>query len=80
MRKAIATIKTFAGGIIDDRLRSVQREKKANEDQGQATRATGTIAQLAKKDGKDLLDLFMETTQDREELLIVVLNFLIAGR
>ncbi|KAE8193472.1 hypothetical protein CF328_g5040 [Tilletia controversa] len=80
MRKAVASIQTFAGGIIDDRLRAVQREKKANQDQGQATRATGTIAQLAKKDGKDLLDLFMETTQDREELLIVVLNFLIAGR
>ncbi|KAE8239249.1 hypothetical protein A4X06_0g8419, partial [Tilletia controversa] len=57
-----------------------QREKKASKDQGQATREPGSLAQLSKKDGKDLLDLFMETTQDREELLIVVLNFLIAGR
>ncbi|KAE8254855.1 hypothetical protein A4X13_0g3257 [Tilletia indica] len=84
MQKAISTIRQFAGGIIDDRLRAAQREKKAAAVNGkpeeEAPRQPESIAQLAKKDGKDLLDLFMETTQDREELLIVVLNFLIAGR
>ncbi|CAD6898402.1 unnamed protein product [Tilletia controversa] len=80
MKAAIKTIRDFAGSIIDDRLQAAQREKKASKDQGQATREPGSLAQLSKKDGKDLLDLFMETTQDREELLIVVLNFLIAGR
>ncbi|KAE8210263.1 hypothetical protein CF327_g5848 [Tilletia walkeri] len=75
MQKAITTIRQFAGDIIDDRL----RDRKVNV-QKETAPQPGSIAQLAKKDGKDLLDLFMETTQDREELLIVVLNFLIAGR
>ncbi|KAE8227149.1 hypothetical protein CF319_g349 [Tilletia indica] len=75
MRKAVNTIREFAGGIIDDRL----RDRKLNVPKETAP-GPGSIAQLAKKDGKDLLDLFMETTQDREELLVVVLNFLIAGR
>ncbi|KAE8261201.1 hypothetical protein A4X09_0g7697 [Tilletia walkeri] len=42
----------------------------------EAPRQPGSIAQLAKTDGKDLLDLFMQTTQDREELLIVALELL----
>ncbi|KAE8238845.1 hypothetical protein A4X13_0g8354 [Tilletia indica] len=41
-----------------------------------APRQPGSIAQLAKTDGKDLLDLFMQTTQDREELLIAALELL----
>ncbi|CAD6971337.1 unnamed protein product, partial [Tilletia controversa] len=63
MKAAIKTIRDFAGSIIDDRLQAAQREKKASKDQGQATREPGSLAQLSKKDGKDLLDLFMETTQ-----------------
>ncbi|KAE8227160.1 hypothetical protein CF319_g351 [Tilletia indica] len=75
MREAVKTVRGFAGGIIDDRL----RDRKLNVPKETAPQP-GSIAHLAKKDGKDLLDLFMETTQDREELVNVVLNFLIAGR
>jgi len=83
MAAAINTIRGFAGAIIDERLAERQRMDRENEKIASTLRPTheGTnMSQLAKKDGKDLLDLFMETTQDREELLIVVLNFLIAGR
>ncbi|KAK0533914.1 hypothetical protein OC842_002823, partial [Tilletia horrida] len=79
--EAIQTIRHFSAGIIDERLRTV-RARKAQEavDPVQPTHEGGSIAKLAKKDGKDLLDLFLETTQDRDELLTIVLNFLIAGR
>ncbi|KAK0563646.1 hypothetical protein OC844_002094 [Tilletia horrida] len=72
MKKATATIREFAGGIIEQRLRNAQTQAPNHEH--------GSIAKLAQKDGKDLLDLFLESSQDREELLTVVLNFLIAGR
>ncbi|KAK0552250.1 hypothetical protein OC844_006453 [Tilletia horrida] len=81
MSEATKTIQHFAGGIIDERLRAAQAKKAHNAaNPVQPTHEGGSIAQLAKKDGKDLLDLFLETTQDRDELLTVVLNFLIAGR
>ncbi|KAK0543838.1 hypothetical protein OC845_005918, partial [Tilletia horrida] len=82
MKQAISTIRTFAGQIIDQRLQAAREAKRQNalNPQSAPTHEGGSISQLAKKDGKDLLDLFMETTDDREELLITVLNFLIAGR
>ncbi|KAE8227148.1 hypothetical protein CF319_g348 [Tilletia indica] len=84
MQKAIATIRRFAGTIIDERLLAAQREKKAADVEERNTpnraRAPNSAAQTAKKDGKDLLDLFMDTTHDRDELLAVALNFLMAGR
>ncbi|KAK0541279.1 hypothetical protein OC835_000263 [Tilletia horrida] len=81
MDQAITTIQNFAGGIIDDRLRAAQA-KTANEaaNPTKPTHEGGSLSKLAKKDGKDLLDLFLESVQDRDELLTIVLNFLIAGR
>ncbi|SPC66998.1 related to Cytochrome P450 [Ustilago sp. UG-2017b] len=64
----VKKINDFSTKIIDGRLRDraagIEREKKS---------ADG-------KDGKDLLDLFMDVTTDREDLISVVLNFIIAGR
>lgn len=66
--KAIKKINDFSAGIIDERLREraagVQKEKKTSDG----------------KEGKDLLDLFMDMTTDRDDLISVVLNFIIAGR
>ncbi|KAK0521227.1 hypothetical protein OC834_006743, partial [Tilletia horrida] len=81
MSNAIKTVQNFAGGIIEERVRTAQAKKADEASKSvQPTHEGGSIAKLAKKDGKDLLDLFLETTQDREELMTIVLNFLIAGR
>lgn len=64
----VKKINDFSTKIIDGRLRDraagIEREKKSSDG----------------KDGKDLLDLFMDVTTDREDLISVVLNFIIAGR
>ncbi|SAM80749.1 related to Cytochrome P450 [Ustilago bromivora] len=64
----VKKINDFSMKIIDGRLRDraagIEREKKSSDG----------------KDGKDLLDLFMDVTTDREDLISVVLNFIIAGR
>lgn len=62
--RCIKDIRAFGLKVVDERL---------------AMRAAGA-SKTDGKDGKDLLDLFMDLTTDREDLLIVVLNFLIAGR
>ncbi|PWN50791.1 cytochrome P450 [Violaceomyces palustris] len=65
-RRYVEEMRTFGLGIIDDRLsRRAAGLDKSDKDS---------------KDGKDLLDLFMDLTTDREELLVVLLNFIIAGR
>lgn len=66
--RMVRKINEFSGRIIDERLREraagVQKEKRASD----------------VKEGKDLLDLFMDVTTDRDDLISVVLNFIIAGR
>ncbi|SNX82988.1 related to Cytochrome P450 [Melanopsichium pennsylvanicum] len=65
MRKTIKQLHNFCYEIIDLRLDARAR--------GEAQAASG-------KGDKDLLALFMEQNLERDELLPVVLNFLIAGR
>lgn len=65
MRKIIKALHGFCYEIIDLRLAARER--------GEAQAASG-------KGDKDLLALFMEQNLSRDELLPVVLNFLIAGR
>ncbi|SPO44319.1 related to Cytochrome P450 [Moesziomyces antarcticus] len=65
MRRTIKALHNFCYEIIDLRLAARER--------GQAQAASG-------KGDKDLLALFMEQNLGRDELLPVVLNFLIAGR
>lgn len=67
MRKALKSLKRYCYRIIDARL--AQREKIG-----------GALAGATNKDGKDLLELFMDQGLSRDELLPVILNFLIAGR
>lgn len=65
MRKALRQLDSYCYKIIDSRL--ARREKEG----------TNTSTD---KTGKDLLELFMDRGLTREELLPVILNFLIAGR
>ncbi|CEH18801.1 cytochrome p450 [Ceraceosorus bombacis] len=65
MRKAIKVLDSFCYRVIDKRVEAHK--------QGDVKAAEG-------KSGKDLLELFMDMGLNREELLPVVLNFLIAGR
>jgi len=67
MRKALRILNQYCYRIIDSRL--ARREKQG-----------GTADSAADKTGKDLLELFMDRGLTREELLPVILNFLIAGR
>ena len=66
--KMIRKIDDFSIKIIDERLKEraagVEKEKKTSDG----------------KEGKDLLDLFMDVTTERQDLISVVLNFIIAGR
>lgn len=64
MRKTIASLHSYCYRIIDSRL----ERKKAGGEMG------GTKA------GKDLLELFIDQGISREELLPVLLNFIVAGR
>lgn len=66
MRKALSTLQTYCYRTIDLRLAARAR----GENQGA----------VDSKNGKDLLELFMDIGLSRQELLPVVLNFLIAGR
>lgn len=65
MRKAMKSLNGFCLRIIDKRLANRENEKSGN---------------ATDKSGKDLLDLFIAKGLNREELLPVILNFLIAGR
>lgn len=65
MRRTIKELHGFCYKIIDLRMDARKR--------GEAQAASG-------KGGKDLLALFMDQQLGREELLPVVLNFIIAGR
>ncbi|PWN93697.1 cytochrome P450 [Acaromyces ingoldii] len=65
MRKSIKTLREYCYRIIDLRLEA---------------RARGESGSVDSKEGKDLLELFMGMGLTRDELLPVVLNFLIAGR
>ena len=66
MRKCIKTLRNYCYRIIDLRL--------------QAQESGGNTGAVDSKHGKDLLQLFIEMGLTREELLPIVLNFLIAGR
>lgn len=66
MRRDIKLLNNYCYRIIDLRL--------AAQQSGEAKGAVDS------KQGKDLLQLFMEMGLKREELLPIVLNFLIAGR
>lgn len=66
MRKALKTLQTYCYRTIDLRLSARAR----GENQGA----------VDSKNGKDLLELFMDMGLSRKELLPIVLNFLIAGR
>ncbi|KAN0066513.1 Protein kinase alk2 [Thecaphora frezii] len=65
MRQTIRELHSFCYRIIDLRMEANSR--------GEGQAASG-------KGGKDLLALFMEQNLKREDLLPIVLNFLIAGR
>lgn len=65
MRHSLHVIRHTCLDIIDQRL---------------AKQATGTFQGVQGKEGKDLLQLFMDQGLQREDLLPVVLNFIIAGR
>lgn len=65
MRKSIKTLREYCYRIIDLRLEA---------------RARGESGSVDSKEGKDLLELFMGMGLTRDELLPVVLNFLIAGK
>jgi cytochrome P450 len=66
MRKSIKTLKTYCYKIIDLRLKAISSGQN--------------VGAVDSKQGKDLLELFIGMGLNREELLPVVLNFLIAGR
>lgn len=65
MRRALATIRATCFQIIDQR---------------RANQVNGGAHGVQAKGGQDLLQLFLNEGLDREELLPVVLNFIIAGR
>lgn len=68
MRESIKVIKDFGNSIIQERLKSIHSSDK------------GTDAD-SKTGGKDLLEFFIEQgLNDPDDLLVVVLNFIIAGR
>lgn len=72
MRTSIHSLKQYCYKIIDARLAA-----KSNSDALEKEDGVGAMS----KGGKDLLDLFIETGNlNRDELLPVILNFLIAGR
>lgn len=66
MRRSVKVLRKTCYDIIDRRL--------ANQQSG------NTMGAVDSKEGKDLLQLFMDMGLSREELLPVVLNFIIAGR
>ncbi|KDN47759.1 cytochrome P450 [Tilletiaria anomala UBC 951] len=66
MRRAVKVLRKTCFEIIDKRL--------ANQASGMSMGAVDN------KEGKDLLQLFMDMGLQRDELLPVVLNFIIAGR
>lgn len=66
MRKSIKILKTYCYKIIDLRLQAISSGQN--------------VGAVDSKQGKDLLELFIGMGLNREELLPVVLNFLIAGR
>ncbi|CAO1625864.1 unnamed protein product [Sympodiomycopsis kandeliae] len=70
MKQWTGVMRSFALDIIKERLREYQQQQKSEK---------GAASASDKKE-KDLLALFMDLTQDEEDLLAVVLNFLIAGR
>ncbi|EPQ32289.1 uncharacterized protein PFL1_00486 [Pseudozyma flocculosa PF-1] len=77
-RRNVAAIREFGLDIVDERLK--ERESGgASAGTGEKQGSSDEKLQQ-RKEGKDLLDLFMDLTTDREELLEVVLNFIIAGR
>lgn len=69
MRRWVQQMRTFALDIIHKRLRDEEDRK-----------TQGLAGKEIASGSKDLLGLFMELTKDPEDLLVVVLNFLIAGR
>lgn len=73
MRKSIKALKRYCYKIIDARLaaRGLSNEKAQSDI---------TPGVMESKGGKDLLDLFIEQGLERDDLLPVILNFLIAGR
>lgn len=77
MKQDVGVIRGFAANIIKERLREQRELASLNEKPA----TTGNVASTLKASKeKDLLGLFMDLTQDEEDLLAVVLNFLIAGR
>jgi cytochrome P450 len=66
MRKSIKQLESYCYRIIDLRLKAISSGQNAGA--------------VDSKQGKDLLELFIGLGLSREELLPVVLNFMIAGR
>lgn len=75
MRSAVKNIHDFANAIVKERVAERialhQGDKGAEEKREQRE---------IEKNGKDLLDLFMDHTLDLTDLETMMLNFLIAGR
>lgn len=75
MRSSVKEIHDFAGDIVEARIKeriALNAGDEKAEDKAEK--------RALEKNGKDLLDLFMDHTLDKEELETMVLNFLIAGR
>jgi cytochrome P450 len=83
-------MRSFAGKIIDDRLMLLDLKEKARGEEiqvtgGAANQSDAALNEKIQRAGmapgsgndKDLLGLFMDMTRDPEELLDVVLNFII---
>lgn len=75
MKEYTKVMRGFAAGIIKERLEEHRQLQQLKE---KPTNDVNTALKNSRE--KDLLGLFMDVTQDEEELLAVVLNFLIAGR
>jgi cytochrome P450 len=82
MRRSIKTVRTFGMAIIKQRLAETGADVSSIQiDEKDASFNPDDLKQCSlQNEGKDLLALFMEQTQDPQALLTVVLNFLIAGR
>lgn len=75
MRVAVKNIHDFANAIVKERVAeriALQKGDKGAEEKREK--------RAVEKNGKDLLDLFMDHTLDLVDLETMMLNFLIAGR
>ena len=78
MRKSVKALHQYCYKIIDARLAA--RGDAKSDSKSPSTADVGGPGVMSSKGGKDLLELFIEQGISRDDLLPVILNFLIAGR